>query len=345
MISSAGVVISQVRFGSEYYLFKHQLFLGVLPGLVIMAIVSRVRYQWWKKAAVPFFFLAVLFLCLVFIPGIGVRLQGASRWIQIGTFSFQPAEMMKLAIVLYLAFWIERRGKRLRSLQDGLLPFAVILTVVGTLIIKQPDMGTLGVIILIAVTIFFVAGVPLKHLSALGAAGIFLVLFLVKIEPYRMNRFTTFLNPQHDPRGTSYQINQALIAVGSGGVWGLGIGHSRQKFNYLPEPVGDSIFAVVAEELGMIGAGILLFLFLLFALRGFKIACHAPDTFSKLTTIGITSWVILQALINIAAIVGLIPLTGIPLPFISYGATSLVFILIGVGIVLNVSRHCQLEKG
>jgi cell division protein FtsW len=214
-----------------------------------------------------------------------------------------------------------------------------IVGIVSFLLIKQPDMGTLGVMILISLSIFFLSGAKLSHLASLGIAGALALFVLIKTESYRMDRLTVFLHPELDPRGIGYQINQALLAIGSGGIFGLGLGHSLQKFNYLPEPVGDSIFAIIGEELGMVGAMFLVILFVFFAIRGLRIAKNAPDRFSKLVACGIVSWIIFQAFINIAAICGLIPLTGIPLPFISYGGTSIIFLMVGVGILLNISKY------
>ena len=341
MISSAGIAISQQRFGDPYYFFKHQLFFGVLPGLVLMFIAQRIDYHFWKKFAFPFFVLNLIFLVLVFIPGLGLNFQGASRWIKLGPFSFQPSEMLKLTMILYLAAWLESKKEKGKDLFEGFLPFLAIVGTVGFLIIKQPDMGTLGSIVLISMAVYFMSGAHWKHLGAMLGLGALAFLALVKFESYRMGRLLVFLHPELDPRGIGYQINQALLAIGSGGIFGLGLGHSRQKFNYLPEPVGDSIFAIIAEEIGLIGAAALVVLFVIFAMRGLKIVKNAPDTFGKLVAVGITSWVIFQALMNIAAISGIVPLTGVTLPFISYGGTSLVFLLIGVGILLNISKKCE----
>jgi len=342
MIASAGVMLSKTKFGDEYYFFKHQLINGVIPGLIALSIVQRINYNFWRKVAVPFFFVSLIFLGLVFIPSIGGRFQGASRWIDLGFISFQPSEMMKLALILYLAVWIESRGKKIRDFFEGTIPFLAILGLVGILIILQPDVGTLGVIAFSSLAMFFVSGVPLKYLGAIFLSGILLVAILVKVEPYRMNRLTTFLNPEHDPLGIGYQVKQAKIAVGSGGIFGLGLGKSRQKFNYLPEPVGDSIYAITAEELGMIGATGVALGFLLLALRGFRIASKAPDVFSQMVVVGIVSWIAFQAFVNMGAIISLMPLTGIPMPFVSYGSTSLIFSLVGAGIVLSVSRQSKI---
>ena len=341
MLSSAGIAISQHRFGDSYYFFKHQLFYGILPGLFLMYVAQKIDYHFWKKFAFPFFVLNIIFLILVFIPGLGLNFQGASRWIKLGMFSFQPSEMLKLTIVLYLAAWLESKREKGTDFFEGFLPFLAIVGIVGFLIIKQPDMGTLGSIVLISMVVYFMSGARWKHMAIIFGLGVASFLALVKFESYRMSRLLVFLNPELDPRGIGYQINQALLAIGSGGIFGLGLGHSRQKFNYLPEPVGDSIFAIIAEEIGMIGAAALIILFVIFAMRGFKIAKNAPDTFGKLVAAGITSWIIFQALINISAISGIIPLTGVTLPFVSYGGTSLVFLMVGAGILLNISKKCE----
>ncbi|MDI6778130.1 MAG: putative lipid II flippase FtsW [Patescibacteria group bacterium] len=341
MISSAGVAISKYRFDDGYYFFKHQLFYGVLPGLLLMFLAQKIDYRFWKKIAFFLFAVNLVFLALVFVPGLGLKFQGASRWIQLGPFSFQPTEMLKLTLILYLAVWLEGKKELKTDLFEGFFPFLAILGVVGFLIIKQPDMGTLGVTVLIAMSVYFLSGAKTSHIAAMIGGGIVAFFALVKFESYRMNRLMVFLHPELDPRGIGYQINQALLAIGSGGLFGLGLGHSRQKFNYLPEPVGDSIFAIICEEIGLVGAAVLVFLFLAFAMRGFKIAKNAPDMFGRLVAVGITSWITFQALINISAISGLIPLTGVTLPFVSYGGTSLIFSMIGVGILLNISKKCE----
>lgn len=344
MIASAGIIYSQTRFGDQYYFFRRQLFWGILPGLILFYFLQRIDYHFWKKSAVIFFLASLVLLVLVFVPSIGISTYGASRWIQLGPLSFQPSEMLKLSIILYLALWLENKGlKRTKDFFEGLMPFLVVLGIVGFLVVKQPDLGTLGVIVLVSLAIFFSAGARLRHLFSMVAAGFLGLLVLIKIEPYRFNRFLTFLNPEADPQGIGYHINQALIAIGSGGIWGIGLGHSRQKFNYLPEPAGDSIFAIIGEELGMLGVFILIMLFVVLAMRGLKIAKNAPDEFGKLVAVGITCWIIFQAFINIGSITGMIPLTGVPLPFISYGGTSIIFLLSASGILLNISKQAKLS--
>jgi cell division protein FtsW len=304
-------------------------------------VVQKIDYRFWKKVALFLFVINIICLILVFIPGAGLNFQGASRWIRLGFFSFQPSEMLKLTMILYLAAWLEGRKEKRTDFFEGFIPFLAIIGMVGFLIIKQPDMGTLGIILIISLAIYFVSGAKMVHLLSMFGLGSLAFYMLVKFESYRMNRLLVFMHPELDPRGIGYQINQALLAIGSGGFWGLGLGHSRQKFNYLPEPVGDSIFAIICEEIGMIGAIILILLFLTLAMRGLKIAKNAPDMFGRLVAVGITAWIIFQALINISAITGLMPLTGVTLPFVSYGGTSIVFVMVGVGILLNISKKCE----
>ena len=341
MIASAGISYSRARFGDPYYFFKHQLIYGVLPGIVALYVMQKINYKFWKKISLPFFILSIICLILVFVPGFGSKIYGASRWLQLGSFSFQPSEMLKLSIIIYLAAWLESRSDKVKDFYEGLVPFLIVIGAVSFLLIKQPDVGTLGVIILISISIFFVSGAKISHMFLMGVSGLMALGIIIKMESYRMNRFLVFLHPELDPRGVGYQINQALLAIGTGGVLGVGLGKSMQKFNYLPEPVGDSIFAIIGEELGLLGAVFLIFLFVYLMVRALKIANNAPDNFGKFMAVGIVSWIVFQDFINIGAISGLIPLTGIPLPFISYGGTSIIFLMSATGIVLNISKHCN----
>ena len=338
-ISSAGIVVSQTKFGDPYHYFKHQLFYGAIPGLMAMFIVSRINYNLWKKAAVPFFIAAVITLVLVLVSSHGLELKGAKRWVMLGPVSFQPTEMVKLAVIVYLALLLAKKGKKIKDFSESLIPFMIAMGIVSVLILLQPDVGTLGAILFIALAMFFLAGASFKHIIGLVTGGMGLLVIMIKLEPYRMNRFLAFMDPSIDPQGIGWQVKQAAIAVGSGGIFGVGLGHSHQKFSYLPEVVGDSIFAIVAEEIGMVGAVVIVLLFAALAMRGFRLAKKAPDRFSSFLVLGVSLWIIFQAFINIMAIIGLMPLTGITLPFISYGSTSLIFVLIGVGIVLNISRY------
>lgn len=235
MISSAGVIYSQTRFGDDYYFFKHQLFFGVIPGLIIMYILQKVDYHFWKKMAVPLFFVSIVLLVLVFVPGIGSRVYGASRWIQLGPFSFQPSEMAKLTIILYLAAWLESRGAhRIKDFFEGMIPFLGIMGLVGFLIMKQPDTGTLGVIVLSSIAIFFVAGARVQHLLSLGGIGFCVLWLLVKLEPYRFDRILAFQDPTSDPQGIGYQIMQALIAVEAAVCWGSDLATADKNSTTFP---------------------------------------------------------------------------------------------------------------
>jgi cell division protein FtsW len=341
MTSSASVVMSRTVIGQNNYYFFTQLGYAAL-GLGGLFILSRIDYRFWSKIATPLMILSVFLLLAVFIPGIGFEHNGATRWITIFGFQFQPSEAMKLSLIIFLAAWFEKKGDDVRDIKRGVLPFLAITGfVVGIILILQRDMGTASVLIASAGVLYVLAGAKISHiLSTISvlAASLWLAISAGPFQ-YRLSRLTVFLNPGSDVSGAGYQIRQAKVAIGSGGLFGLGFGRSRQKFNYLPEAATDSIFAIIAEELGLIGASLIVLIILLFVLRGYKIAKQAPDVFSSLVAAGITTWVAAQSFINILAILGLMPLTGVPLPFISYGGTSLVMLLVSCGILLNISKH------
>jgi cell division protein FtsW len=285
---------------------------------------------------------------MVFIPGIGFEAGGASRWIQLpftgvqtSSMMVQPSEILKVIFLLYLAVWLEKRGSGVRNLAYGLLPFAFLLCVIVGLIIGQPDLGTVTIIVMTGIILYFIAGAPWKHLILLGVGGLVALGIVIQIAPYRAQRLMVFLNPGEDPQVAGYHINQSLLAIGSGGLFGVGLGHSRQKFNYLPEVTSDSIFAVIAEEFGFVLVVGLLLVFFTFLRKGMKIARDAPDAFGKYCAAGITVLIVMQASINIAALSGILPLTGITLPFISAGGSSLVAMMAGVGILANISRQTR----
>jgi cell division protein FtsW len=285
------------------------------------------------------FVVTLILLILVFIPGIGLKLGGAYRWINFGFISIQPSEIAKLTFIIYLAAWLDSRQKVIADWRQGLAPFVLLLLVMGFLLIRQPDMGTLVVISLIAGIMLFGAGVPIGQLviGSIGAAAVFLI--LVRSSNYRWQRFLTFLNPQLDILGAGYQINQSLLAIGSGGWLGVGFGQSLQKYLYLPQPHIDAILAIIVEEMGFARTLILIGIFVVLGLRGIAIARLAPDNFGRLIALGIIGWIIGQGFLNMAAVFGSIPLTGIPLPFIAFGGTALVTLMVGVGILLNISKH------
>ena len=342
MLASASGPVGYERFADSYYYLKHQFFSGVLPGLALFALAAFVPYRAYKRYAGALFIVSIIFLILVFVPGIGTDYGTfAQSWIDLGVFSFQPAELVKLTFLLYLAAWLEGRAGELKDWQSGLIPFLISLGVISVLMLLQPDVGTLSIIVAIAFMMYFVAGGKVSHLVGLGIFGILAFLISIQLSPYRAARFTTFLHPEFDPLGVGYQINQALLAVGSGGFFGRGYGHSLQKFQYLPEVVGDSIFAIVAEEMGFFLTALFVFLFVAMILRGIRIARESKDGFGKYIVVGVMTWFGVQAFVNIGAIIGLMPLTGVPLPFLSYGGTALTISLVAAGIVLNVSRKNQ----
>lgn len=344
MVASAGVAYGNLRFEDGAFFLKRQFF-GVIVGAVALFAFQRIPYRFWKRVAVPMFFASIGLLILVLIPGVGTSAYGAARWIQLGPIPpFQPSEIMKLSLIAYLAAWFSGRDRGdISDFFEHVIPFLLILGSVAFLILKQPDTGTLALMFLIALSMFFTAGGRLSHIGIMVGSGLAGLAVLILIAPYRMKRLLVFLNPDHDPTGAGYQVRQALIALGSGGLFGVGLGHSRQKFLYLPEPMTDSIFAVLGEELGFIGCMAVISLFVFLAYRGYRIARNAPDEFGRLLSVGIVSWIVFQAFVNIFAISGLMPLTGVPLPFISYGGTSLAALLGAVGILLNVSKNATIK--
>jgi len=337
ILFSASVVISQENKGNTYYYFFHQLLYGGLAGIIAFLIAKKIDYKFWKKVSLPLFFLSLILVGLVFIPSLGYKHAGAQRWLFVGSFSFQPSEFLKLAFVIYLAGFLGKKTVQ-KGLINTLIPFLIVTATIGALMALQSDAGTLGLIAIVGLVIYFVSGAKIYQLAIVTLCYIAAFFALIKFFPHRMARFVVFLNPSVDPQGIGYQINQALLAIGSGGFLGVGLGKSAQKYNYLPEPMGDSIFAIAAEEIGFIGVLILLFLFFMLAFKGLRIAKKIPDDFGKLLAVGITSWLVIQAFINIAAITGLIPLTGIPLPFVSYGGSALIIALAGAGILVNISK-------
>lgn len=339
VLSSAGIVDGQKKFGSSYYYLTHQLLYGILPGLVLMFIFSIIDYRFWKRISLLILVGSLSMMIMIFMPNFGHGLKGATRWINLGVLSFQPAEILKLSLIIYLAAWFGSRDERTKRLSYGLVPFLMVLSFAALLLFLQPDIGTLIIVSLIALGIYFMAGTSYKQF-----AGILLILFLglaaiIVVEPYRFDRLKSFWNPSIDPRGISYQINQSLISIGSGGLFGVGYNNSSQKQGgFLPEVIGDSIFAIIAEELGLVGSAITIGLFGVLCFFLINIAKSAPDKFGTLLVMGINLWIMSQAFVNIAAISGLVPLTGIPLPFISYGGTAVAVLLSGMGIVLNVAK-------
>jgi len=340
MVTSAGGVISQEKFNQSFYFAKNQILKGLIPGLILGYIFYRFPYQYLRKYALPIFVVGLALLAAVFIPGIGMAFGGANRWIHFGNFNFQPSEVFKLGFIIYLASFLGKTEKLDdKERHQRLVPFLIILGITGLLIALEPDIGTLGIFVLTAFAMYFISKAPLSHILILATAGFLTLLLLINIFPHALQRVHVLLHPDLAPQGVGYQMSQSLIAFGSGGFFGQGLTQGKQKFLYLPQAAGDSIAAVIGEELGFLGMLGMLALFVAFGFHGLKIAKNAPDNFSRLLAGGITCYIIIQAFVNITAIVGLIPLTGVTLPFISYGGTSLVVSLIAVGILLNISRY------
>lgn len=338
MVYSASQVTAFERMDDTFYYLKRQL-VWALIGLAAMVSIMKLDYWKYKKIAVPFLVVAFLLLIIVLLPGIGREVKGAQRWLGFGMLRVQPSEVIKLSLVVFMAYGLARYRDRLRYFTVGLLPFLVILALASGLILMQPDLGTAVSMAGTVYIMFFAGGARGKHLAYLALAGVSAVGLAIALEPYRMSRFLAFLDPWKDPTGTGYHIIQSLYALGSGGLFGVGLGEGHQKFFYLPEQHTDFIFAVLGEELGFFGGSLVIILFLLFIWRGFKIALSTQDSFASLLAVGVTSMIALQAVINIGVVTGSLPITGIPLPLISFGGSSLVFTLIGVGILLNISRY------
>lgn len=329
--------IGVARFGDSTYYLRQQILKGGLAGLVGFFLLSRIRLEILKKYSLMILIVALGLSVLVFFPRFNFSHNGSSRWISFGFVNFQPAEILKLSFLVYLASWLQSRRREIKGFSAGLLPFAVIIGIIGFLLLAQPDLGTFGIIALSAIAVYFTAGGKLNHLALLGIVGIAAFSVFVFFKPYAAERIKVFLHPQNDASGSAYQINQALAAIGIGGVSGAGIGRDFIT-PYLPEAIGDSIFAVLGEKLGLFGISFALALYLLFAVFGYRIAMKSGDYFSELLAVGITTWIVVQSFFNIAAISGIVPLTGVPLPFMSYGGSSLAINLSAAGIIANISR-------
>ena len=316
-----------------------QVFLGLILGGIALLVMSNINYKHLKRYSLYIFLISLLATFLVFIPGLGFEYNGAKRWIGIASFSVQPAEFLKIGFVIYFAAWLSGIRDKLHSFTYSVIPFLVLLALIAIPLLLQPDTGTVLVILAAGFAMYIAAGARIRDMLVLIGTGLLAFAGLVLVRPYVMERILEFIDPGRDPLGSSYQVQQSLIAIGSGGFFGRGFGQSIQKFSFLPEPIGDSIFAVLAEEFGFIGGFILITLFLFFAFRGLKIASRSPDYFSGLLVIGIVILIVSQSFINIASMLGIFPLTGVPLLFVSHGGSALFAALLSVGIILNVSKY------
>ncbi|MBI3337398.1 MAG: putative lipid II flippase FtsW [Candidatus Staskawiczbacteria bacterium] len=350
-LSTLSATASMRIFNNTNYYLMHQLYL-LLAGIILAVFAYKFPLNYFKKLAPILLFVNLILLVIVFLPNIGTKFWGAKRWINLGIATFQPSEILKITAILYLAALISnkllegRKGGWISAVKKGyhnvshiFVPFLIFLAIISIFLILQPDISTLGIIGSTLVLMYFFSGTPVWNtvLIFLMAIGGFFA--LVKFKPYRLDRWLIFLHPETDPLGKGFQMKQSLIAIGSGGFFGKGWGMSSQKFGFLPQAMSDSIFAILGEETGIIGCSILVGLFIFFLWLGVKIAKSSNNKFSQLTALGITFWIIIQAILNITANLGIVPLAGIPLPFFSYGGSHLVAELIGVGILLNISKN------
>lgn len=340
MVYSASAVLALHDYGDSFYYLKRQLAFAAI-GLAGMAFLMRVDYRVWMKYANIGVILGFVLLALVLVPGVGVVRGGARSWLGIASFGIQPSEFMKLAMVLFAAKTLAEDPSRILSFRSGLLPMLAVLGGAFGLIMLQPDLGTGAVLVGATLMVIFAAGARIRHLVLLGVAGLAGLAALIAAAPYRLRRITAFLDPWSDPLGAGYQAIQSLYAIGPGGLVGLGLGMSRQKYNYLPEPQTDFIFSITAEELGFIGASAVILLFFLLVWRGMRTAIAAPDAFGSLLAVGIVGMIAVQAVINIGVVTGLLPVTGITLPLMSAGGSSLTLVLASIGILLNISRYAK----
>ncbi len=316
-----------------------QTFFGLFLGSIACIIVTQIDYKIYRKYAFYIFIASALVTLLVFVPGLGVGHGGAQRWIYLGPISFQPSEFLKIAFIMYFATWLASVKDRVQTFSYGFLPMMILLAITGAILLKQPDTDTFLITIFAAIAMFIAGGGKWKYILILVVCGVVGLGAIAYTRPDIMSRITTFLHPAENALGSGYQIQQSLIAIGSGGVMGRGFGQSIQKFNVLPEPIGDSIFAVAGEEFGFAGTVIIILLFVFFAFRGLKIASNITDPFGRLMVVGIVIMIVSQAFVNIGAMVGVLPLSGITLPFVSHGGTALFMTLAEVGIVLNISKN------
>lgn len=324
----------------KYYLERQLIWVGI--GIVIWIIFQAIDYRFWQKHTKAMFFATFILLIIPLVFGHS-NARSSTRWISIFGQSFQPSELAKLTITFYLSGWFASHDKN-NIASSKTLPFFLFMVSVSILMLLQKDFGTLAVILGIGGAIYVIAGASLSNLFMGGGLSAFLFWLAVRIEPYRLKRFTTFLNPESDTLGSGYHIRNALIAIGSGGLWGLGFGQSKQKYLYLPEAHTDSIFAIICEELGFVRSSVIILLFGFIGLRGYRVARNAPELYATLVATGITTWIVWQAFINIGAMLSVLPLTGIPLPLVSYGGTSLLILLAATGILINISKYVNNEQ-
>ncbi len=338
MIFSSSYVWALHKFNDPFRYVKYQA-LFLIIGILVMNIVSKINYLFYKSYVNQILIVCLILLILVLIPGIGVVRNGSRSWFGIGSFGIQPSEFAKLVLIIFTSKYLEKNIRNIKKIKEGVLPIVIFTLVIFGLIMLQPDFGTGVIVVMGVVGLLFISGVQMSFFMKMGVLGMIGVTGLIIVAPYRVNRILSFLNPWQDPLGTGFQIIQSLYAIGPGGIFGFGLGNSRQKHFYLPEPQTDFIFSIISEEFGILGIIIVATLFLIIIIKGFIIARKCNDLFGKFLVSGITFQLAFQTLLNLMVVVGLIPVTGVTLPFLSYGGSSLLITLISMGIVLNVSRY------
>ncbi len=340
MVYSASAVWADYKFEDTFFFAKRQMLFAGL-GVVAMFFIMNVDYWTWRTWSKLIILVCFFLLVIVLIPGVGMERNGSRSWIGVGAFSVQPSEFMKIAMIAFLAKYLSENQKKITSFKKGLVPSLSLVFLAFGMIMLQPDLGTGTVMVGTCIVMIYVAGARISHFIGLGLVGVAGFVVLILSAPYRIKRITSFLNPWEDPLGSGFQIIQSLYAIGPGGLLGLGLGQSRQKFFYLPEPQTDFIFAILAEELGFIGGTFVVLLFALLLWRGIRIALGAPDLYGSFLAVGIIAMIAIQVIINVGVVTGLMPVTGITLPFLSYGGSSLTLMLLAVGILLNISRYAK----